>query len=152
MTLREAKIRARIARLQNELRRIAGEDEGVKADGASAITADTLPEPPEFNAGEDGCRRSASAREAMRRAIRRRAMLRDAGVEDRINQNYLTNMEAMTHRPAGVDPSIRTKLRHASVSLDRIADQLEKQGKVALAYRVDRVADEIDARLAKLSK
>ncbi len=170
MTLRASMLKARIAKLEKELAK--EECKECEADGASMIkgkcAANELPPPPaapnpagdeelppppaEFTAK---ARRRASVRAAMERAIRRRAMRkamqRKAGAEDKIDQDYLTDVEGITHTPSGVVPSIR-KLRSASVSLDRIADQLEKQGKIALAYRVDRVADEIDARIAKLSK
>ena len=171
MTLRASMLKARIAKLEKELAKEEGKE--CEADGASMIkgkcAADELPPPPEAPktaADEDlpppppaeftaTAERRASVRAAMERAIRRRAMRkameRRAGAEDKIDQDYLTDVEGITHTPSGVLPSIR-KLRSASVSLDRIADQLEKQGKIALAYRVDRVADEIDARIAKLSK
>jgi len=182
MTLRASMLKARIAKLEKELAKEEGKE--CEADGASMIKGcdkafnelppppkapktaedEDLPPPPpaEFTAKAE---RRASVRAAMERAIRRRAMRkameRRAGAEDKIDQDYLTDVEGITKTPSGVVPSIRIirKLRSASVSLDRIADQLEKQGKIALAYRVDRVADEIDARadviearIAKLSK
>lgn len=153
MNLRATMIRARIAKLEKEL----AKEECKEADGASMVRAcgktcaddSELPEPPaEIKASE----RRASVRAAMEKAIRRRAMRkameRKAGAEDKIDQEYLTDVEGITHTPAGVVPSIR-KMRSAVASLDRLADKLERQGKVALAYRVDRVTDELESRIAK---
>ncbi len=176
MTLREAKIKARIARLEEELAEIKEAealDTDVEADGSSMIRSCTaskrnrtagddfqLPDPPaDITSGDltfpEPPTDEASAPLDMEASIRRNRInaskrLRTAGIENEINQKYLTSMEKITKTPAGVDPSIRTKLRHASRVCDRVADELEKQGRIALAYRVDRVADEIDRKLARL--
>lgn len=151
MNSRIAHLKARIAKLEEAI----ADEESREADGASMIKGcgkfaeDKLPEPPkEINADDEEL--PPVPKFEAKASQRRRAFRRRAGIEDRINQKYLTDVEGITRKPAGVDPSIRTKLRHASVALDRIADQLEKQGRIALAYRVDRVSDEIDRRLEKM--
>lgn len=45
------------------------------------------------------------------------------------------------------DEEFAASMRQASARLDKIADYLEKSGRKALAYRIDKISDAIDARI-----
>lgn len=82
------------------------------------------------------------------------------GVEERITQDFLSEMQGITHgeqlttAPSMLDVARKAyvaRMRAASARLDRVAEYLEKQGKVETAYKVDRLADEIDANAKEVA-
>ena len=80
------------------------------------------------------------------------------GIEDEITQDYLNDVveergkEGLATEPSMLDAAPTgyvARLKSASARLDRVATHLEKQGRKKLAFRVDTIADAIDARIAK---
>jgi len=80
------------------------------------------------------------------------------GIEDEITQDYLNDVveergkEGLATEPSMLDAAPTgyvARLKSASARLDRVATHLEKQGRKKMAYRVDTIADAIDARIAK---
>ena len=84
------------------------------------------------------------------------------GVEDRITQDYLSDVEGEEHgEELTTDPSMLdtastdyrasaeyvSRLKKASARLDKVASYLEKNGRIELAKRIDAIADAIDARI-----
>lgn len=81
----------------------------------------------------------------------------EPGVEDDITQDRFTEVENLEHGTelttddsthdimASEEPIVR--LKRASARLDKVADYLEKNGRTALALRIDKIADAIDARI-----
>jgi len=84
------------------------------------------------------------------------------GVEDRITQDYLSDVQGERHgEELATDDSILdaaptaykaseeyvSHLQRASARLDKVASYLEKEGRIELAERIDRIADAIDARI-----
>ena len=85
-----------------------------------------------------------------------RASEEESGVEDEITQDYLGDVLETEKTPSSVttDDSITNvaytaRLKKASARLDRIADYLEQHGKTKMAYKIDKIADAIDARIKK---
>jgi len=85
------------------------------------------------------------------------------GVEDRISQDYLSEVEGVAHgEELATDDSMLeaaptryrasreyvSRLKRASARLDKVADYLEQNGRTELAERIDRIADAIDARIS----
>jgi hypothetical protein len=80
------------------------------------------------------------------------------GVEEQITQKSLTEVEDLEHgTELTTDDSMLdaaptgyvARLKSASARLDAVAEYLEKSGRTAMALRIDRIADSIDARVAK---
>ena len=80
------------------------------------------------------------------------------GVEERITQKYLTEVQDLQHGTElatgksmlDVAPTeYVARLKNASERLDAVANYLEKHGRTAMALRLDKIADSIDARVAK---
>jgi hypothetical protein len=80
------------------------------------------------------------------------------GVEEEITQKYLTEVEDLEHGTelATNDSTLDAaptgyvaRLKSASARLDVVAEYLEKSGRTAMALRIDKIADSIDARVAK---
>lgn len=80
------------------------------------------------------------------------------GVEEGITQKYLTEVEDLEHGTelATNDSTLDAaptgyvaRLKSASARLDVVAEYLEKSGRTAMALRIDKIADSIDARVAK---
>jgi hypothetical protein len=80
------------------------------------------------------------------------------GVEEQITQKYLTEVEDLEHGTelATNDSTLDAaptgyvaRLKSASARLDVVAEYLEKSGRTAMALRIDKIADSIDARVAK---
>lgn len=84
------------------------------------------------------------------------------GVEDRITQDYLSDVQGEEHgeelatdgsmldaAPTGYKASEEyvSHLKSASARLDRVANYLQKHGRVELATRIDRIADVIDSNI-----
>lgn len=76
------------------------------------------------------------------------------GIEDEITQDKFTEVEDLRHgEELTTGPSMHdvagytARLKEASVRLDRVAEYLEKHGRKTLAYRLDKIADAIDAQL-----
>ena len=78
------------------------------------------------------------------------------GIEDEITQDKFTEVEDT--RPAAPQtsgPSMRSvaptnytaRLMQASERLDKVADYLEKNGRIQLAHRIDVIADAIDTHI-----
>lgn len=89
------------------------------------------------------------------------------GVEDRISQDYLSEVEKVAHGEElttddsmlAVSPTKHVaseeyvaRLRRASERLDKVATYLERQGRVKLAARIDKISDAIDARAKQASR
>jgi BMFP domain-containing protein YqiC len=81
------------------------------------------------------------------------------GVEEQISQKSLTEVEDLEHGTElatgdsmlDVAPTeYVARMKSASARLDKVADYLEKSGRVQLAGRVDKIADAIDAKVAKV--
>lgn len=81
------------------------------------------------------------------------------GVEEQITQKRFTEVEDLEHGTElatgdsmlDVAPTgYVARMRNASARLDRVADYLEKSGRMQLAMRIDRIADAIDVRVAKI--
>ena len=96
------------------------------------------------------------------RASDKNASLTKPGVEDRISQDYLSEVEDEAHgEELATDKSMLdaaptrysaseeyvSRLKRASARLDRVANYLEKHGRIELAKRIDEIADAIDARI-----
>jgi len=81
----------------------------------------------------------------------------EEGVEEDITQEYLTDVLDEVRDPGTIDTDesmldtaesgYTARLKSASMRLDRVATYLEKQGRKKLAFRVDKIADAIDARI-----
>lgn len=79
--------------------------------------------------------------------------------EDQIDQDYLDDVVKEEKNPADVTTNDSmldaaptgyvARLMSASRRLDRVADELEKQGNKKMAFRIDKIADAIDARIAE---
>jgi len=79
------------------------------------------------------------------------------GIEDEINQDSLDDVLEERKDPASIvtDMSMLdaaptnyvARLKSASARLDKVAAYLEQQGKKKLAFRIDKIADAIDARI-----
>lgn len=83
------------------------------------------------------------------------------GIEEQITQDYLRAVQSLRHgEQLTSGPSMGSvaptrseyvaKLRSVSARLDRVATILEKEGRKQLAFRVDKVADAVDARIRQL--
>jgi hypothetical protein len=86
-----------------------------------------------------------------------------SGVEESITQDGLSAVAELENKAGlATDGSMQeaaggkvasagyvARLRSASARLDRVATYLEQSGKKALALRVDKIADAIDARIKK---
>ena len=81
-----------------------------------------------------------------------------SGVEEEITQDYLDDVEEeVGAEDEATDDSVLdvapteyvAKLRRASARLDRVAEELERKGRVNLAYRIDEISDAIDAQIEK---
>jgi len=93
------------------------------------------------------------------------ASLKDpSGIEEEITQDRFTEVESEEHgeelasaesmvalgRQVGkkqVASEVVARLKSASARLDKVAGYLEKHGRRELAYRLDKIADAIDARI-----
>lgn len=84
-----------------------------------------------------------------------------SGIEESITQDYLTEVEDLAHGEElttgdsvlDVAPTeFVARLKNASARLDRVASYLEKTGRTAEAMRIDKIADAVDARIAKFTK
>ncbi len=79
------------------------------------------------------------------------------GVEEEITQDRFKAVEDLRDADLSTEDSMLdaaptgyvARLRSASARLDRVAEYLEKHGKKAMAFRVDKIADAIDARIQK---
>lgn len=80
------------------------------------------------------------------------------GIEEEITQDRFTEVEKLEHGTELADgPSVGAvaptkseyvaRLKQASVRLDKVAEYLENNGRRALAFRIDKIADAIDARI-----
>lgn len=81
------------------------------------------------------------------------------GVEEEITQKRFTEVEDLEHgTELTTDDSMLdaaptgyvARLKKASSRLDAVAEYLEKSGRKQLAFRIDKISDAIDQRLAKL--
>ena len=88
----------------------------------------------------------------------------EAGVEDEITQDYLTEVEeeqgatgiatepsANAAADAGppANPEKVARWKRAAARLDRVAEHLENHGQKRLAFRIDQISDRIDAAIKK---
>ena len=82
------------------------------------------------------------------------------GVEEQITQKRFTEVEDLEHGSelATGDSTLDVapteyvaRLKSASSRLDAVADYLQSTGRSAMAFRVDKIADAIDARVAKVT-
>lgn len=83
-----------------------------------------------------------------------------SGVEEQITQKRFTEVEDLEHGTElatgdsvlDVAPTeYVARLKNASSRLDAVAEYLEKTGRQNMALRIDRIADSIDARVAKIT-
>ena len=81
-----------------------------------------------------------------------------SGIEEEITQDKFSEVERIQHgEELATGPSVGAvapteseyvaKMRSASDRLDKVAEYLEKNGRRALAFRIDKIADAIDARI-----
>lgn len=88
-----------------------------------------------------------------------------SGIEEEITQDKFTEVEGITHGEELADfdstedagrnsPGLKvsasdgiSRLKRASMRLDRVADYLEKHGRREMAFRIDKIADALDARI-----
>lgn len=140
---------AEIAQLERKL--AMDDDDVIPGDGGVAEPADkTVASDDDDDEDDDDCL-SASLKDP-------------SGIEEQITQDKFTEMEGETHgeelatfdsileegRQVGRKTTASeyvARLRKASDRLDRVADYLEKHGRRDLAFRIDKVADAIDARI-----
>jgi hypothetical protein len=81
------------------------------------------------------------------------------GAEEEITQDYLDDVLEEEKSPSSIvtDPTIQdaapggyvANLKRASARLDRVAAYCEEQGSKKLAFKIDQIADAIDARIKK---
>lgn len=80
----------------------------------------------------------------------------EEGIEDEINQDYLDDVvELRDKEDLATDDTMldtaptdyKAMMKKASARLDRVATYFEKTGRSKLAYRIDCIADSIDAQL-----
>ena len=83
------------------------------------------------------------------------------GVEEKITQESLSDVEDLEHgTELTTDDSMLdaaptgyvARLKKASARLDNVAGYLEKTGRKQLAFRIDKISDSIDARVAKIEE
>jgi hypothetical protein len=83
------------------------------------------------------------------------------GVEEQITQKRFTEVEDLEHGTelATDDTTLDAapteyvaRMKNASSRLDAVATYLEKTGRTAMALRLDKIADSIDARVAKITR
>lgn len=83
------------------------------------------------------------------------------GVEEQITQKRFTEVEDLEHGTelATGDSALDVapteyvaRLKSASERLDAVANYLEATGRTAMALRIDKIANAIDARVAKVTK
>lgn len=82
------------------------------------------------------------------------------GAEDEITQDSLDDVLETEKSPSSIvtDPSMLdaapteyvARMKSASQRLDRVAAYCEQQGRTKLAFRIDQIADAIDARIKKM--
>ena len=82
------------------------------------------------------------------------------GIEEQITQKKFTEVEKLEHgtelatEPTTLDAAPTeyvARLKNASARLDVVAAYLEKTGRSQMALRIDRIADSIDCRVAKIT-
>ena len=76
-----------------------------------------------------------------------------AEVEEEITQDKFTEVEDEVDAEVPTEEIKNARLRNlkeASARLDRVANYLEKHGRKALAYRIDKLADAVDAEIQKI--
>lgn len=92
----------------------------------------------------------------------------EPGIEDEITQDYLDDVLEEEKNPASIDTdetmletaptgyeassakkAYVARLKRASARLDKVSTYVEQQGDVEMALRLDKMADAIDARIAK---
>jgi len=88
----------------------------------------------------------------------KRASEIDPGIEDEITTDKYRELQRLQHgtelttdtmmlQVAPTESEYKETLKLASARLDRVANYLEKHGYRALAFRVDKIADAIDAKI-----
>jgi hypothetical protein len=88
----------------------------------------------------------------------KRASEIDTGIEDEITTDKYRELQRLQHgtelttdtmmlQVAPTESEYKETLKLASARLDRVANYLEKHGYRALAFRVDKIADAIDAKI-----
>lgn len=83
-----------------------------------------------------------------------------SGVEEKITQKRFTEVENLEHGtelsdglPLDVAPTgYVARMKSASARLDAVAAYMEKTGRTAMALRIDKIADAIDARVAAIEQ
>jgi len=86
-----------------------------------------------------------------------RASETSPGVEDRISQDYLSEVEGEAHgRELATVQSIKDaslgNLKNASERLDRVASYLEGTGRKRAAFELDKVADAVDSQIQEIDR
>lgn len=83
------------------------------------------------------------------------------GVEEQITQKRFTEVEDLEHGTElttddttldAAPTEYVARMKNASSRLDAVATYLEKTGRTAMALRLDKIADSIDARVAKITR
>ncbi len=161
MSIDIATLAKRVAALEGRIAADKKEDESAdEADKKEASEREVLAAQIEalelkLNASDD----SDADEKVEDKADEKKASLVDPdGVEEEITQKYLTEVEDLEHGTelATNDSTLDAaptgyvaRLKSASARLDVVAGYLEKSGRTAMALRIDKIADSIDARVAK---
>jgi len=124
---------------------------------AGMYATDEEPDPEEITADDDDdADDDAPAEEPVEEPVEVESSESAPGIEDEITQDKFTEVEDT--RPAAPQtsgPSMRSvaptnytaRLMQASERLDKVADYLEKNGRIQLAHRIDVIADAIDTHI-----
>lgn len=165
MSIDIATLAKRVAALESRIAADKKEDESAdEADKKEASERQVLAAQIEalelkLNAADDSDADDKADEKVEDKADEKKASLVDPdGVEEEITQKYLTEVEDLEHGTelATNDSTLDAaptgyvaRLKSASARLDVVAGYLEKSGRTAMALRIDKIADSIDARVAK---
>lgn len=177
MSIDVEKLAQRVAALEARVAADEPKDDKDKADKKEASERETLAAeitaleqrltatngadiPPEVTMADVHPRTAADEEDD--KADEKKASLVDPnGVEEQITQKRFTEVEDLEHGTElatgdsmlDVAPTeYVARLKNASSRLDAVAEYLEKSGRTQMALRIDKIADAIDARVAKITK
>jgi hypothetical protein len=117
---------------------------------------DEEPDPEEITADDDDDLADDLAEEPVEEPVEVESSETAPGIEDEITQDKFKEVEdTRPSAPQTSGPSMRSvaptryaaRLMQASARLDRVAEYLEKNGRIQLATRIDKIADAIDTHI-----
>ena len=164
MALRIAALEARLG-ATDEVKK----DEEVPAEKKEASERETLASEiqaleKKLNATDDHPRTAADEEDDKKvdekKEEKKASLVDQNGVEEQITQKKFTEVENLEHgtelatEPTTLDAAPTgyvARLKNASARLDAVAEYLEKTGRTQMALRIDRIADVIDSRVAKIT-